>query len=49
MIHYETGSVSSHARSLWRLEILRVVYVDTVGFIYGIVAEIYSSLISKIL
>lgn len=29
-IHYETGSISSHARSLWRLEILHVVYVETV-------------------
>nr|XP_046257248.1 ryanodine receptor 2 isoform X2 [Scatophagus argus] len=26
MIHYETGSVSSHAHSLWRLEILCVVW-----------------------
>uniref|UniRef100_A0A8C3ABS1 Ryanodine receptor 2 n=1 Tax=Cyclopterus lumpus TaxID=8103 RepID=A0A8C3ABS1_CYCLU len=26
IMHYETGSVSSHARSLWRLEILRVVW-----------------------
>ncbi|XP_078017038.1 ryanodine receptor 2 [Epinephelus lanceolatus] len=26
MMHYEIGSVSSHARSLWRLEILRVVW-----------------------
>ncbi|KAL7383245.1 hypothetical protein ABVT39_007231, partial [Epinephelus coioides] len=26
MMHYESGSVSSHARSLWRLEILRVVW-----------------------
>nr|XP_043902413.1 ryanodine receptor 2-like [Solea senegalensis] len=26
MMHYETGSVSSHAHSLWRLEILRVVW-----------------------
>ncbi|XP_075894426.1 ryanodine receptor 2 [Nelusetta ayraudi] len=26
VIHYETGSASSHARSLWRLEILRVVW-----------------------
>ncbi|KAM3606327.1 uncharacterized protein V6R79_014397 [Siganus canaliculatus] len=25
-VHYEIGSVSSHARSLWRLEILRVVW-----------------------
>ncbi|KAM9345211.1 ryanodine receptor 2-like [Symphorus nematophorus] len=25
-LHYEIGSVSSHARSLWRLEILRVVW-----------------------
>lgn len=33
VIHYETGSASSHARSLWRLEILRVVYVDTVWLV----------------
>uniref|UniRef100_A0AAQ5XBZ1 Ryanodine receptor 2b (cardiac) n=1 Tax=Amphiprion ocellaris TaxID=80972 RepID=A0AAQ5XBZ1_AMPOC len=26
IMHYEIGSVSSHARSLWRLEILRVVW-----------------------
>ncbi|XP_068576132.1 ryanodine receptor 2 isoform X5 [Cebidichthys violaceus] len=26
IMHYEAGSVSSHARSLWRLEILRVVW-----------------------
>uniref|UniRef100_A0A671YWR5 Ryanodine receptor 2 n=1 Tax=Sparus aurata TaxID=8175 RepID=A0A671YWR5_SPAAU len=26
IMHYEMGSVSSHARSLWRLEILRVVW-----------------------
>ncbi|KAM8858469.1 ryanodine receptor 2 isoform 4-T8 [Spinachia spinachia] len=26
IMHYETGSVSGHARSLWRLEILRVVW-----------------------
>ncbi|XP_071766090.2 ryanodine receptor 2-like [Centroberyx gerrardi] len=26
MMHYEVGAVSSHARSLWRLEILRVVW-----------------------
>ncbi|XP_070696712.1 ryanodine receptor 2 [Pempheris klunzingeri] len=26
VMHYEMGSVSSHARSLWRLEILRVVW-----------------------
>lgn len=32
VIHYETGSVSSHARSLWRLEILRVVYVYIVSW-----------------
>lgn len=32
MIYYETGAVSSHARSLWRLETLRVVYVDLIDF-----------------
>lgn len=26
-VHYEGGAVASHARSLWRLETLRVVYV----------------------
>ncbi|XP_062422699.1 ryanodine receptor 2 [Pungitius pungitius] len=26
LMHYETGSVCSHARSLWRLEVLRVVW-----------------------
>lgn len=27
-VHYEGGAVSSHARSLWRLETLRVVWVQ---------------------